>query len=277
MGSNEPIVVFNDGRVPHTANYPVLIGYTDVIPGIPQILSKWDMNNGDDLNVDVGDHHEQHEYPNHDTTWVNLAQFTWLLVLPVGGNTVMVYGTTLYFGNTDVKINNQLLDLTSHQPGSGARWVLLEALSSGIVNVVDGDVLADQLALNGSNLPAKSADSKRMTAIKLYNQADISRDPRPGKVDDFLDLRLDGYASSAGTNSFDVAGAIHAAPEKITLDPDDEFGIRDSADDLLKHITMETLRHAMRYRQFVYTNDGSGFQFVQTADGEPVMVLQNTE
>lgn len=188
--------VFN-GRVPHTEGLDITIGYDSLMPNVPQVLGQI-ASFGDVVTSDGAPHHESHEYPGADTTWIKKDQFLPMLVLPTTGFTVQVFGNVLYANGAWVTVENQTVDLTSHKPTAGARYVLLQAGVTGVVTVKSGVLKGSRTALTLADVPVPDADNYPMCAVALYDgQELIQRDTRTGKINDFFDLRFSGYASSS--------------------------------------------------------------------------------
>jgi len=265
-------------HAPNVPDHPVLIGEDESQPGVLQVLGSWSVFDQPGR-VDNSPHGETHRYLGGDVSWVEKDRFLPLLVLPNGLFEVQIYGGPLYGAGTVLgEVANQLLDLASYQPAAGAEWVLIQAENStGTISVVESAVVVNKGLLVRSLTPAPDVDHTPLCGIKFYDgQEKLQRNTGLGGINDFYDLRFAGYASSVGLSSFDIGAAIHAAASATPADAD-EFGFRKDADGLFHKTALSDLRSVLRYRQFVTSNDGSGFQFVQTADGEPVMVLLPVE
>jgi len=245
MDSNGERMDVLNSHAGNVADLRVWVGEDPFHPGELQILGTQELfEQGTGFNIQ--DHHELHEYPNHDTVWVQGAQLMPLNVLPIGGFEVSVYGSIMYVDGGWVKVSPQTVDLSASQPASGARYVLLETDNAGAVSAVDGSTAATKSLLTASDIPSPTAGSFPIAAIMLYaGQEEISRDTRPGGLNDFAeDIRFSGFAWSGGDGIYAALGHTHLSG---------------------------------KYRQFTWVDDGTGgWEFV-SADGEPVMHLQDME
>ena len=258
MLTGEVIQVYNQ-RVPNNPDLLVMVGSDELMPGLIQILSTWPVF-GEPAQIDLPSHHETHEYPEQDTVWFTKDQFLPLLVLPNGGFVAYIFGGMLYGAGAWVKVANQTLDLSSYQPATGAEWVLIQSNNSGALSVVEGSVVASKGMLTVDNLPTPDADNTPLCAIQLYDgQTALQRDPRAGKINDFLDLRLTGYASTAPGGDFDLAAEIHAATGKSTPVDADETALADSAASFaLKKLTWANVKATLKtYFDTLYQAVGS--------------------
>ena len=106
-----------------------------------------------------------------------------------GGLVVQVYGGII--SNPDgtvVLVENQTLDLSSHVPVTGARYVLLEADSNGAICVTDGNTISSPGELLLSDIPPLVNGRYASCAVRLYSgQTQLYRDP--DSVNDFVDIR----------------------------------------------------------------------------------------
>ena len=231
-------------HVPNKANLRVWVGYDNVNPHRLQILGAREAGI-DASNYFLPEHHETHEYPNHDTVWVNREMFLPLLVLPNGGLTVKIYNQILWTSEEEfIRIVDQTFDLTLFQPTSGAIYALLSATSDGEVNLTEGSPVGGRAALGLADIPPIPTGEFPICAIALYaGQSEIRRDIRPGKVNDIEDLRWCGFAMVSASNGVGVA--IDNADADIPLDAD-KFGFWDVVDAALKSITWANIKTALQ-------------------------------
>lgn len=194
----------------------VKVGYLPWSPGNLQIISVDDQrlnpSNPNDTPVAPGSttgyvtnaaqHEVNHGFLAPDQVFIDISQVTNLSVQPSSGLTVQVFPGRL--PNADVI--GQTVDLTSHVPVSGARFVLISySKTTGAVTVTDGTVNAGGFAaLTYADVPATPAGNWRSAAIVLYaGQTEIIRTPNGN---DFWDLRWPEEST---------AGAV--TPGQITL------------------------------------------------------------
>jgi len=228
---NGEIVDVYNPSVPNTAGYRVNVENVDGVMTIKSYRQVY----SDAISAVTPEHHTSHEYPNNDTVWVWKDQFLPLLIYPTSGFTVTIYGGVLYAGGTWGKLENQTLDLTASIPTGAARWVLIQTDSAGVITTVNGSPVLSKTLLTYANLPAVTAGNLPLCAVKLYDgQTQLTRDPRAGKINDFLDLRFAGY--SLDSDSFDIAGAINGSGASAITDAD-KVPFWEDVSGLLKHIT----------------------------------------
>jgi hypothetical protein len=134
----------------------------------------------------TGVHAPTHFITGPDPLYIDTRQIV-NLGLAVSGLTVTVYSGMCLISNAPTFINRTTIDLTSHQPASGARWVVLQAGADHAVGVVDGADFAAYVDLVDANIPAIDFGHAALWALKLYaNQVKISTNPASP---DYTDLR----------------------------------------------------------------------------------------
>ena len=241
MPDGSTLEVLNQ-RASSSANLQVWLGVDPLLPDVLQVLGE--QNNFEQgTGYGIVDHHTNHEYPNHDTVWVQGAQFLPLDVLPAGGFSVQVYGDVLEVAGTLIKVANQTVDLSASQPATGARWTILQVDNAGTVTAVDGATAAGKTALTLADIPAATAGNYRFVAIMLYaDQDEIQRNPNG--IDDFVDLRRAGLAVS-GYAGYGLAATIHAATASAISD-DDEVGFWENVADALRKITWANIKATLK-------------------------------
>lgn len=124
-----------------------------------------------------------------DPIYIDTSQILPLSVQPSTGLSVQIMPGTIPRPGADINIAYQVLDLTSHVPGSGARYVLISYDSTGAVVVTDGSINSGGFAaLTNADIPDTPAGNWRSAAIVLYTgQTTIVR---TSAENDFLDLRF---------------------------------------------------------------------------------------
>lgn len=143
----------------------------------------------DDISTLISRHGSTHTYPSYDTVFVKAEQFIPLLVLPTSDLTVRVYpGTVAKRGGDGYAFcsGNTALDLSSHQPASGARWLLLEINDSGTIIETEGPIYANRNLLTGANIPTVTHTA--ICAIVLDSSYGVLE--RSNSRSDFWDLRF---------------------------------------------------------------------------------------
>ena len=225
---------------------PVLIGTTREDPFTLQVLGEWDVF-GTPWPPNTVPHAPQHGYGYFDVDWITLERVKWMLVLPListGNFYVQIFGGVLKRNGVVFTVPNDTLDLSGTVPATGALYALIQSDSSGVVTAkIDaGLAVTTKELLTNLKIPAVDADNFALCAIALYGaQPKLQRDIRPGKVNDFVDLRFagintmgadiqldtsdfDGFLSSDDDTAQDVADNyddhVHEAAELLgLLDP----------------------------------------------------------
>lgn len=176
-------------RVSNKAGTHVVVGIDPAEPGVLQVLRRRGVFGEDDKTIDLANHADSHQYPNYDWIPLRQEQFLPLLVLPdgEGGFVVRVYAATVQKsdGSGWFRVGNQTIDLTSHKPTAGARYVRIESDDAGTLSVIDGSLVSAKELLTLSHIPAGTG--LPIVAVRLYDgQEEIRRD---NVIDDFIDLR----------------------------------------------------------------------------------------
>lgn len=200
-------------RVP---NVRVIVGYLPWMPGVFQIIAASDHRldvsslssdttitpggSGVGYNPNVGIHAINHQYLGVDPVYINWRQIMPLGVFPYSGLTVQIRGGYIPRPGVDIYVADQLLDLTSHIPGSGARYVLISYDSTGAVTITDGAINSGGFsALTFADIPDTPAGDWRSCAVALYvGQTAIveTNDER-----DFFDVRFPEETPAGTTTS----------------------------------------------------------------------------
>ncbi len=149
-------------------------------------------------------HGEQHFYWGGDPVYVDLRQWTPLRVFAAGGLTITVQEGVLPRQGVDIYVARQTIDLTSHVPGAGGRYVLITLDTAGLVTATDGDTVADYTTLNITNVPTTPTGHFRLAAIRVYAGQTAIADSLTAS--DILDLRwpqesVAGVGGSGGSPS----------------------------------------------------------------------------
>ncbi|MCX6057734.1 MAG: hypothetical protein NTW69_06255 [Chloroflexi bacterium] len=207
---NGEVLTVRNTRVPNVNRLPVIVGYDVERPNVLQVLRARDIYI-DPPFPEVPDHAgETHQWPKHDTLWVRGEQFLPGLVIPSTGLSVSFIGF-VYYVNGWHEIRNQDIDFTSVIPTSGAKYVLVEVDEIGTVTLNSGAVVGGRELLVPENIPNPSAGKYPLFAVKVYiGQTGILKS---GNYTDIMDLRLSGYAESAGMTLW---SSIMGRPTEIT-------------------------------------------------------------
>ncbi len=159
---NLPIVVY---RLPHR---PRDYGIVDLD------VDGWgSTGSGEDIVGYTGNgyltkHGEQHWFVGGDPTLTHLRAWTPLRLYIYNGLIVGTQKGILMRYGVDVEIDTQIFDLTSHVPGSGARYVLMAFDAAGVLQAINGATVSDLTTLVLSDIPVTPDGHFRLAAVRLY-------------------------------------------------------------------------------------------------------------
>ncbi len=177
-------------RVPALWGSEVLVGYDRLnYPNRLQVLAAWDVHN-DPQWTGTPYHASTHQWPQQDTVFALAEQMLPGLVVPVAGAlSVQVYPGPL-LGTTTWKVLTalQAVDVTASVPGSGARYTLLAADSTGALVLRDGTPAASRAALVDADIPMPLAGDTPLAALIL--EAGASQLVKTDTRKDIIDLRF---------------------------------------------------------------------------------------
>lgn len=279
LENGQVVRVFNT-IAPNINNWKVYIGSDKSQPGILKVLEvRWVHN----LSQAVGYllfHHGQHEYPAPDTVWIRRDQFMPLLVLPGGEFNIRVYGDIIYMLGMDAPI--RIADITDidmtnvdgvdYTISSGAKYVLLEILSDGTFNFVDGDVWGtiDFLRVSAP-LPAPTPGAFPICAIEFYGgQTSIRRDSAERNI---IDLRM--FTSNIQDQVAELGDEIHSSTPGIP-EGNDEIVFWDEETDEAQTIIWDDLI-ALLEGELSITGDGIDTSAIHdNVAGEIVVITEKT-
>jgi len=188
-------------RVPNKPFRKVIVGFDSDVPGKLQVLADRDVYASGGSDPLVPDHAKTHNYAGGDTVFASAPQIKPFLVLPYDGFEVFLFGGVgQKLDGTPVVVSNQIIDLSSYQPVSGALWALLEFDDDGNVAVSVSSTASSRELLTVDTIPAIT--NYALCAVILFaTQTEVKRDPNTRN--DFVDLRfgiqprnatfLDGY------------------------------------------------------------------------------------
>lgn len=192
--------VYGVGNFAEADGLRIIVGYLPWQPGQFQIITVSDQRinvvsatdtppNPD--YVPLQSHAVNHMYLNVDPVYVNWRQVTPLGVFPTYPASLSVEIRAGYIPRpgADISVDDQTIDLTSHVPGVGARYVLISYDSTGVVVATDGTINSSGFsALTIADIPDTPAGNWRSCAVVLYvGQTEIVE---TRSENDFLDLRF---------------------------------------------------------------------------------------
>ncbi|HKI53531.1 MAG TPA: hypothetical protein VJ987_05355 [Anaerolineales bacterium] len=182
---NGQILSVYNFTVPNTAGLQVEVGRKVETPGLWQVKGVREAY-ARPAGGSVGSASHTHE-----NLFISPNRYLRFLTLPIegGGFTVQIYGDV--FRNSSgivTSIANQQLDLSSYVPSSGAKWVVIQADSTGAISVNEGDAVESKELLTLLYIPDPVDDYVESCAVRLYDgQVQLYRDP--SSINDFVDLR----------------------------------------------------------------------------------------
>jgi len=189
MKTNGQVITVLNRKVSNVWMKPVIVGYDPSYPGVPQVLRERNIYGLTSVGSEPSVAEHSHLYGDGNTHFTYDLTFIPFLVLPTStAFTVQIFGGAYTKPDGTVGlVSNQTLDLTSYFPASGAKWVVIEHDSDGVIGVIEGDVVTYKGLLTVGNIP--TSNNRRLCAIKLYlGQANVQRDPTG--TNDFVDLRF---------------------------------------------------------------------------------------
>lgn len=223
LEKSPPAEIFNN-RINMIDNLRIIIGYTAYQPNLLQVLDVADQRldgvNTSDVPVGPGGvgystvppHWVNHQYLGADYGLVNWRQVSALGVFSTNpaSLSVVIWPGTIPRPGVDVNVSYQTIDLTSHVPGSGARYVLVSYDQSGTVVLTDGAINSGGfIALSNADVPITPANNWRSCAVALYvGQTAIVENT---SEIDFLDLRFPEEQSALPITASDIGQCILAS------------------------------------------------------------------
>jgi hypothetical protein len=163
----QPLAIYNDAT-PHQAGRRVRVGRDAHDNRRRVIRGLYTAGTDQGVNPNVGLHAASHYARGGDPVDISVYQIVELRLSVVSGMTVRINSGFIGVNGQPARIRAQNIDLTSHIPETGARWVLIRASSAGALTVQDGDVLDSLADVTLANIPAVEAGYKALWAVRLY-------------------------------------------------------------------------------------------------------------
>lgn len=234
LDNGYPIVALNY-VAPLIFDLHVLVGRNKAQPGFFQVISVRETYTNPASGF-IKYHHEQHEFPNADTVWVDRKQIMPLTILvnpdpPDGFDdnfTVRIFGNVAQTATGIQLIDTQDLDLSSYVPSDGAKYVSFEVDDDGVVSLNEGDTVGSAELLTEADIPTPGPGKYFLGYVVLYElQAELSNDN--------IRVAFPLGVIATGTG-YQISGAPADIPESLDL-----WGFWDVTDEELKSITYEDL------------------------------------
>lgn len=215
LSSSPTVEIFNN-RINMIDGLRIIVGYTAYQPNLLQVLDVADQRfdtvdpndnptSGSTNYSTVLPHWVNHQYLGSDSGYINWRQMSALGVFPTypASLSVTIWPGTIPRPGTDVNVAYQTVDLTSHVPGSGARFALISFDSTGAAVVTDGTINAGGFsALTNADIPDTPAGNWRSCAIVLY-YGQTAIEESTSEID-FLDLRFPEEQSAGTVGAFSL-------------------------------------------------------------------------
>jgi len=217
-GASLPLVV-RGGSAPGVANTEVWVGRDIYRRRVTRILdTHLAGGSGSGETQALEPHAASHYEDGSDPVSITTRQVTNGLVYAHTGLILGVYAGWVVIDNQAVKYTATAIDMTSHVPGSGARYCLIRVNAAGVVSVQDGTPVAAVIDLGPADVPLLAAGYALLAIVRMYyGQTAISR---LVSAPDVLDLRFSPRARSglAETISIDTTnfdGNLSAADDTL--------------------------------------------------------------
>lgn len=169
--TNGQVVTAFNRIAPLIRDLQVIVGRSKTLSNTWQVILVRENYLTPAANGAVAAHHEQHEFPNQDTVWINRKQVTSLTVLVSDPDLfkVQVYGALVRTKNGIVSIENQEIDLSSYVPASGAVYVAIETDEAGTLIINEGTPFLSPEAAILSDVPLPAPDKYTIAFVMLYD------------------------------------------------------------------------------------------------------------
>jgi hypothetical protein len=196
-GHDGSLMTMWNQNVPNIADLWVVYGYTVAEPKLLQVISQWTSFNQQPA-PNLPNHHATHEWPGYDTVFVHGEQVLPWLVRPTAGVnfSIDIFPGLERVGGSWIFSSPITIDLTSHIPTAGARFVVICMDDTGAFSVVDGAAVDTPEILTGGDVPIETAGTTVKAIVRLYaGQASIRQD---AQWEDIFDPRFATGLSSGG-------------------------------------------------------------------------------
>jgi hypothetical protein len=288
LANGKVIRVHNTFGAPPTFDLHVKIGRTRNLSKIWQIIQVVEDYDTSAAAGEIAYHSEQHEFGHGDELQVNRKQITaWTVRVYDGANFIVtLLGDVLQTPTGLVLVSHQNVDLSAEAPATGAVFVSIEVDYSGAISLNTGANFGSPFVANVSYV-AEPDPGKTLIAYVLMHEGQTEL------LDEHIHVPM-----PLGVLPLSSGSQIDDATADTPLDAD-EFGFWYVVDAILKKITWANIKATLKtyfdtlysvlghthaaaditgqYRQFTWADDGSGgWEFV-SADGEPVLHLQDLE
>jgi hypothetical protein len=202
--------VFANQTIPRVVGLPVLIGYSDNQPDMLQVLEVR-VKNGNSAYAGnlLGNHHQQHEWPNTDTVYVNMRQILPLRLIIVPPYSITIYPGFIWIGGHLVFIDAPAspIDLTNDLPleEGKARFIWFTINPLGAIVKTVGDIV-DQATLAINTLPALPPTAEYVLGgVRLFGGQHFISEALSGT--DIFDARLPYFHRHADESNFSSASS----------------------------------------------------------------------
>ena len=175
LRNGDTIEVFND-IVPDEPELRVKIGRTKEQPDLWRVIARRESYSVPQ-SPRIKHHHKQHEFidgePGPDTTWIGLKQVMSLTAFVLTEDDqenfiVTIIGDIVEIPTGYAEVSSQTLDLSSHIPTTGARYVTLQFDEDGELSVVEGDPVDAPELLTLDAVPLADEDKFAFAYVELH-------------------------------------------------------------------------------------------------------------
>jgi hypothetical protein len=230
--------------IPVKFDLHVLVGRSKFSPTLWQIIKSRESYEEPIDGTFIQYHAPQHAWDGPDRVYLNRKQILYLNALVYDGANflVQIFGGPIRVGNTNVVIANQLLDLLSSKPTSGAIYLNIEVDESGALSLhVDTSKnFGGSTGGTGTMIPIPTNGKAWFATVLLYDgQTTLSDD------DIWVPLPIERG---------DVGSQIYSAATKSSLNDADLFGIYDSISGRLRSVLFSVVKTVLKtYFDTIYS------------------------
>lgn len=190
---NGEVLTVRNTRVANVKRYPVIVGYADKSQDL-EVLRMW-VGKSETSPYSTPNHaSSSHTWPGYDTLWVRPEQFLPGLAIPSTGFVIKFVGF-VYFASGWKLIDNQDIDFSAQVPATGAKFLLCEVDSAGVVSFLASASVASREALTYADIPTPTVGKKPLFALKVY--AGQASALKTNTYTDIIDLRWAGYVDAS--------------------------------------------------------------------------------